>query len=235
MDAGNFSLPFGKEATLKNEFLIKAFVAMGYSAVNLGKADLRRGVRFILNLQERYRVPFVSTNLVYAETGAPVVATHLIKVLPTAERDLSVGILGVCPPQSKLFPQSLGEPQVSSLDPKTEVAREMRRVRSRCDLVVLLSQLSYAENRQLVESIEGIDVVIGAGDSVRVMETRGKVVLAATGMEGKYLGYMRVVPVRGGFRVAEQRLIALDERLGEDPAIKALESEFENTLKLHGE
>ncbi len=229
MDAGNFSLPFGKEAAVKNEFLVRAFVAMGYCAINLGKADLRHGARLVTALREKYHVPFVSTNLVYAETNEPIVDTHRIRTVEAERGNLSIGILGVCPTQTRLFPKSLAEPAVSALDPKKAVAREIEVIRSKCDLVLLLSQLSYKENMELVEQIQGVDMVIGAGDSVRVITSGGKswAVVATPGFGGKYLGYFTIKYTSGSMRVVDQGFIPLDDSVGEDPVLRALEEEFE--------
>ena len=70
---------------------------MNYSAVNLGYRDFLHGTNFLKVLQEKYDVPFVSTNVYNLETKEPFVQRYLIKHVKSSDNssELKIGILGV--------------------------------------------------------------------------------------------------------------------------------------------
>jgi len=71
VDAGNLlfrkspsSQARRKETLLKVDVLVRAYEEMGYAAVNIGEKDLIMGLRFLHDVAQRAKFPFISTNLI---------------------------------------------------------------------------------------------------------------------------------------------------------------------------
>jgi 2',3'-cyclic-nucleotide 2'-phosphodiesterase (5'-nucleotidase family) len=80
------------------------------------------------------------------------------------------------------------------LDPVEAVAGQVRGLRSRADIVVVLSHLGLSLDRRLAEEIDGIDLILG-GHTHHLLEEPlvvGKTVILATGKFGDWLGRVEI-------------------------------------------
>lgn len=105
--------------------------------------------------------------------------------------DLKVALLGVTIPYPHTY-QSMGW---EVADPKPLLVRQVAALRSRADVIVLLSHLGYQEDCRLAREIEGLDVILGA-HTHHVLEQGvriGNTLIAQTGRFGQYIGHVRLV------------------------------------------
>jgi len=119
----------------------------GYDASALSDAELRFGPEFLVAVQNDVKVPYLSCNVML-----PGIPAYVIK----SAGNLKVGIIGVSP-------QGLGNKYRLEEKPFTEAVRasvqEVKKIGAL--VVILLSNLTDAQNQQLVKDIPGIDVVAG--------------------------------------------------------------------------
>ncbi|TYA14976.1 bifunctional metallophosphatase/5'-nucleotidase [Paenibacillus faecis] len=79
---------------------------------------------------------------------------------------------------------------VEALDPRITIAASVKRLRPQVDLVIVMSHLGLPMDKELAESISGIDLIIG-GHTHHLLEEPlwvGNTAITAAGKFGQYLG-----------------------------------------------
>jgi hypothetical protein len=169
VDAGNVlfrkpptSAARRKEALLKVDVLVKAYEAMGYSAVNIGEKDLTLGIGFLDEVAKRVKFPFISANLIDRNTGKTVFRPFITEEIS----GIRIGIIGL---MSHWFNEVLKEkePYLAILDPLAAAKPYVEQLRESSDLVIVLSQLGERGDRKLALKVPGIDIILGGGQSKR--------------------------------------------------------------------
>lgn len=137
--------------------LVDAYSMMAVDAVNVGPHDLSTGLAYLQRLQGRAAFPFISSNLVNPDSGAPVFTQRL-----TVDRDgTSVAVIGVLPGGM----QGAGYRTTDPIAVAREQAREARE--DGADLVILLSSLGLDDERKLARKVKDVDLILGCGDRAR--------------------------------------------------------------------
>ncbi|GAB7388800.1 bifunctional UDP-sugar hydrolase/5'-nucleotidase [Bacillaceae bacterium] len=163
--------------------------ASGYDYVCVGNNE---GLTFPKEkLQELYReasFTVVTANLHDRETGRP---PHWLKPYVIEESGgIKLGILGVTAPYESFY-RLLGW-KVS--EPQETVSSIVRSIRDKVDVVVLLSHLGLPQDEQLAESIDGIDLILGAHTHHLLPQGKrmNNTLIAQTGKFGAYLGHVEI-------------------------------------------
>ena len=210
-------------ARQKARLIVEIMGALGYKALALGELDLYLGLEELKALAADTTVAFLSANLADAR-GKPLFETHLV----TETGGIRVGVVGVTAPPAnlQLFRERFGESQV--LDPVEAVRAEVGRIREKCDLVVLLSNLGYSPDVELARTVPGIDIII-SGRSRRYMKrptVEGNVVVTSGYFQGRSVGKL-VVHYTGEIKgwVSREELDFLDKQ------ILTTEQKGESTVK----
>lgn len=192
--------------------LVDAYGLMAVDAVNVGPRDLVSGLEYLQRLQRRAAFPFLSTNLVDPDTGAPIFTPELV-----ANRDgITVAILGVLPGEMQ------GRGYITA-DPLTAVQEAASQAREDgADRVVLLSALGLEDSRKLARKVRDLDAVLVAGERAHTdppPRVRGTPVVAP-GSRGKFLVEVilagpvtetRFIPVERGGPVDEDVEVLVKE------------------------
>ncbi len=144
---------------LKARFVAKAYGALRATGLNIGEKDLSAGPALPLEEARKIQAQAISTNLLDAQREAGKIASTWTVQHEGGPR---VAFLGVADPAS-LPPAAKGT--VRADDPRAAVERALESVRSRVDVVVLLSTLGIEADRLLLEKVRGVDLVIDAGVS----------------------------------------------------------------------
>ncbi len=220
LDAGNLLfrslVPVGPDAgdyrKVNALVLVDAYGLMAVDAVNVGPRDLAAGLDYLQRLQRRASFPFLSTNLVDPDTGAPVFTPELVM-----NRDGStVAILGVLPGDM----EGRGYVTTDPLDAARDAAAAAREAGA--DRVVLLSALGLDGSRKLARKVRDIDAVLVAGERSHTdppPRVRGTPVVAP-GSRGKFLVEVlladpvtetRFIPVERGGPVDEDVEVLVEE------------------------
>ncbi|MFH0936026.1 MAG: hypothetical protein V1828_04145 [Candidatus Omnitrophota bacterium] len=166
LDAGNFfagglldeytqNTQLDKKRTVIN---LKGMGMMGYDAVAVGDAEFNFGKEFLVENIDKSQLPFLSSNINFS------------KFLPSLVKEISgtrIGIIGLTSP---LAAQKSGG--LKFIDPKLALAAQVDALKKEgVRVIVLLSNLEGAQNRGLIESIRGIDIIIeGSGPSEQPSE-----------------------------------------------------------------
>lgn len=92
VDAGNFSAVGSNNVVEKTDRMLAAMKKMGVSAVSLGYRDIRQPLPQLQDFAAKYSIPFVSANLLDAETNQHPFPAHRIVKAPNGAK---IGFIGV--------------------------------------------------------------------------------------------------------------------------------------------
>ncbi len=196
MDSGNFSDNPTPEGDLKTNALLRAMDQLGYAAANVGDRELVIGYDAFVKRTAGARLPFISSNIVRQDTAEPVFKPYTVVKAksPDGSASLKVGLVGA----TRFNPLFLkAGPEGSNLviaKPEEALPQYVEEVRKQADVVVLLAALHKEEARRIVQSVPGIDLVVGAyGGMISVREEKaGDAWLLYAGNQGKRVGETRV-------------------------------------------
>ncbi len=178
-----------KQAEVTAAGIVEAYNRMGYTAVGVAAQDLAAGLPFLLNLQKQADFALVSSNLVRRSNGRHVFAGQIIQDIGA----IKVGIIGITDPAAA----SLLNPQDDAmiLSWESVLPELVAELGSRCDMVILLSNLPFSANKMIAEKLDGIHLILQTGTNMANMQPQqiANTIITQTEKQGKYLGTLSVV------------------------------------------
>ena len=164
LDSGNFissrplAEPVLETAGAKAELIIQTMDLMGYEALAVGEMDLYLGLDRLRSLEEMTNVRFLSANLTDSKGKALFKTSVILKT-----GGIRVGVIGLtAPPADQRVLTKRMEGAVVE-DPFGTASEEVDKIRDKCDLLVVLSNVTFAKNLELAETVPGIDMIISGG------------------------------------------------------------------------
>ena len=224
--------------------MAQGMALLGYDAINVAGWDFFLGERFLKDLQDKYKLPLVSANIRYKDTRSHFARPYIVKryggksFLGIGYGGLKVGIFGVASPEpiERIKPQEEDRPLV--VDDPLETARHMvNKLRGRCDLVIMLTDLERSQSQELAKKVEGIDLIIGGrvGSVEGEPKKVGRTYLAVVGSKSYYAGDLILsLDPQGRLHSIESRSCLLDEKIKGDPDILKLLREYKEKQKVSG-
>jgi 2',3'-cyclic-nucleotide 2'-phosphodiesterase (5'-nucleotidase family) len=241
VDAGGFSRGKGEISVLKADYLVKGLTWLGYDAVNIGTKDLYNGSDFIRVLDKTYPIPFLSANIVYAGTEAPLIETPYKILTLKSNRssspfsELRVGLVGLCEPRSNLVPTLEEGPALKSLPP-LDIARTLiPDLKSQVDLVVVLYHGRFTYINEILLNVPGIDVMVMGGEYYKarsLQDPPNDVVVGASVSLGKYAS-MLVLTLDKDMNILshQSKQIALSENVKSNQRYLQLVTDYETAVR----
>lgn len=188
---------------------------MGYDALNVGRDELRQGLRYLETQQQQTAFPFLSANLVNPDSGRRPFTAYRLK--PVGQ--LKVAIVGVVASE---FNQA---PELEVETPAVALRRVLPQIAEQAQIIVVLAYMPLAEARQLAEQVAGIHVLVVAGEgqvSQQPAVVNGTLIVQP-GNQGKYVGHLAfTADALGRLRNYRNEVVILDESYPNDPQIEAL-------------
>jgi hypothetical protein len=177
-----------QQMTITAEGIIDSYNLMQYDAVAVGRNDLAAGLSFLKEQAERTKFKWLSANLVRKTDKKPIFSASLIRKFG----NLTVGIIGLTGHDGKVKFQD-NEDAVILPWPKV-LPEYIADLSPKCDLLILLSNNKSDQNQKIAESFEDIHLIIQSSPSSRNSVPRqvNKSLIAQTGKQGKYLGWMLI-------------------------------------------
>lgn len=220
---------------VKFESILKGLNRMQYGALGIGRSEIRVGADRLLAFHQPDApegIPFVSANVVLFDT--PELGTPLpYRIM---ERNgVKVGVTSVIGKtyREELLPVGGGKVDYKIEDPEQALPAVLEKMKSeKPDLLVLLSQATEKESRELATLFPDFNIVVTAGgveDGEIQPQKIGNSWLVVAGAKGKHLaavGYYRQKPAD-----MKYELVELDNRrFGETPSMKELMQAYQDQL-----
>jgi len=171
----------------------------GYDAMTVGNREFHFSQAGFCATLSRARFPILCANVraVRSGTALPVVS-HITRRM---EGDVRISVFGLTVP---MVTERMLARKVSAYvfdDPIATAARLVPTLRPDCDLLICLSHIGLARDREMAAGVAGIDLIVG-GHTHAVLEAGervGETTIVQAGQYGKYLGSV-VVAIGQGIR-----------------------------------
>ena len=202
--------------------------AIGVDAAVMGNHELDYGQLVFRQLLEEAAFPVLAANLRAGPIPFPVPAAVVLHP-PGGPR---VGILGLVTDELTTTTHPRNTTGIEMAPAAETAAGWLPWLRSRSDLVVVLSHLGLAADHRLARDLGGIDLIVG-GHNHRLLkqpEVENGVPILQAGARGEYLGRLDLVVEDGRVEIQGYRMIPVDGNAPEDSAIAAQVAELDARL-----
>jgi 5'-nucleotidase / UDP-sugar diphosphatase len=195
----------------EGEAVIRLMNQVGYQFMALGNHDFDYGVERTEQLQLIANFPMRAANVILKERGEPFLGdpTWVVQVGSTR-----VGFLALGYPNTHLTSSHKNIEPLEFRDGIGAVQMYLPSLREQSDLVVILSHLGTALDRQLAETIQDTDIIIG-GHSHDAIESEkvGKVTIVQAVSDASTLGEVVVTLEDGRISEVQTKLHTLWQEL----------------------
>jgi 2',3'-cyclic-nucleotide 2'-phosphodiesterase (5'-nucleotidase family) len=177
-----------EQAKINAAGIVEAYNLLDYEAVGISALDLAGGVDFLKELQEKSKFSWLSANIVAPENDRPLFTPFVVK----EKAGLRIAVLGLTGSGSANEP--LHQENYRLLPWQDLLGKLVAKLRSKADMVILLSSLSPLENEQIGKEFSDIHIIVQAGAHPHNPQPAliNNTLLCQTDKQGKYLGQMRI-------------------------------------------
>jgi len=188
VDSGNLlfnslAVPSGlSQRTITAEGILDIYRMIGIDGVAVGPYDLSGSIDFLLASRQN-GFPWLSANLLDSRS-APIFSPSAIHTVGK----LRIGLIGLTGKGAKL------PPDVQLVDYTQVLQWEIDKLHPKCDLIILLSSLTSAENSKIAGSYPSVHIIISAQNNMGNVPARllNSSVTSQTMSKGKYQGLMKI-------------------------------------------
>jgi 2',3'-cyclic-nucleotide 2'-phosphodiesterase (5'-nucleotidase family) len=186
VDAGDFFTMSKK--LLKDSLICEAYATIPYDALLLGDQELTRNPEFLNNVLPKTQASIVVTNL----ESPPLLRIRKYKIVKRG--GLNIGILGVVGDNSmKYYPQEIRD-SIIVTDPITAINEVLGKIKTRTDIIVLLTHQGFDQDLRLAKELEGVDVIVGSHSQTVPEEpiVVNNILISQAGRDGYYVGVIEL-------------------------------------------
>lgn len=169
-------------AKTKASRIINALEAMRLNAIAIGPRDLSAGSNFLLTSFSNTQL--LSANLLYKETKAPVFDRYTISDMGNKK----IGIIGLTENHKELLDN------FAFADTQETLSEVLSLIQHKCDFIILLSNLSIQNNKEIAKEFTDIQLIISADKSKGTIRpfSINNTIITQTISRGKHLGFFQL-------------------------------------------
>lgn len=208
------------------EAIVAGMNLMGYDAMALGPKELSLGAALLQQRIGEAQFPMLSANVLWSNSRELVAKPYAVFRVDSQR----VGVIGL----TRLPDEALVDFEV--LDPQVALSRYVSEVGEKADTVVLLTNLGYRASLELVQAVEGIDLLVAAlpaqlpDHATRVPETETLAITAEQPLPrhaGRRVGRLVVTVGSDGSLSGESwRSVPMGSEIADDPEMRILLDEY---------
>lgn len=241
-DAGDFTADPGVPGERQTDTLIEAMNRLGYQVAALGQRELGLGWEAFAARRSKAKFPFVSANMVWQDTGQPVVDPFLVVKTPlrtgAMAKEVRIAFTGVVAHNPAfLWPGPDGR-KIVTIEPIEAAAQLVPRMREKADLVVVLSSIDVEKSRALARRVKQADLVLGGfgpaqsrADDFPEDSLFGTTRIQAIGDQGKNLGEVRLFfKEKGALARVQRAIVPLTHDWPDDAGLARLMTETRESI-----
>jgi 2',3'-cyclic-nucleotide 2'-phosphodiesterase (5'-nucleotidase family) len=190
---------------------------MGVDAAVVGNHELDFGQDHLRDLLQQARFPVLAANLRAAPEPFPVRESVVLHPAGGPR----VAVLGLVTDELTTTTHPRNTAGISVDDPVATARRLVPAIEAQADLVVVLSHLGIAADRQVARQVQGVDLIVG-GHNHHAYEqpvVENGVPILQAGERGTRLGRLDLVVRDGRADLLAYRLLRMDEGVPEDTAV----------------
>jgi 5'-nucleotidase / UDP-sugar diphosphatase len=224
--AGDFLSSSVASAVFKGEQMIAALNSAGVDMATLGNHEFDFGVDLLIRRMAEAKFQWIVSNLIDTSTGLPIggAAERVVRTVGT----LKVGFFGL---SEEVNVTVRDKDRLRSIDPFEAAATQLAALNNEdIDLVVALTHLSFAEDRELAERFPEIDVIVGGHEHFPITAVEGRTLISKAGTEARFVARIDLGRRERGTVERFYELIPITEALADDPGTAAVIASYESKL-----
>lgn len=235
MDAGSALSGHYDTEYSKGEIMIQFMNLLGYDAMSAGVWDLKYQIDEIFNLREKAEFPILSANLISRQDKTRVFDAYTI--IETSGRNIA--IIGISP--YPLGESLTGEivKEYKTTEPVKAINKIIDEVKSKANIIVVLSSAGRERDEKIALSIDDIDVIVAGSSNLITTEPfvvkrkeKSDALIIESQVLGKKLGKLIVkFNPDGEIEEFEGELLKLDPEVEDDPDILKVLKEYLERMK----
>jgi 2',3'-cyclic-nucleotide 2'-phosphodiesterase (5'-nucleotidase family) len=136
----------------QGEAVVAGMGQMGYDAMALGPKELSLGPAILAQRIEQTDLAMLSANVILRKSQALFADPYTVLTFG----DHRLGILGLTRSESDI------PPDFEVLDPQQMLERYLPELMEQADVVIVLTNIGYRPARALLQSVEGVDLLVAA-------------------------------------------------------------------------
>jgi len=214
VDAGDWS-EYGASFP-NNVTVIAAMKKLGYAAANVGDSEAAFGQQ-LFDAARQSGLPLISATLLDAQTGRRVLPPEIIVTV----KGVRVGVIGVVGPEAPATGFAIPS-RYRLADVNATLADLVPKLRSRCDLLVVLAHVPLDEAKRLATEISGIDVIVGGSVHGKVPPGEMAAQTLVIQPHRYAVALVKMTAAAGRYRAAKWSAEIVPRSVREDPEMAAL-------------
>jgi len=198
---------------------------LGFDAMTVGNHEFDFGQEVLQKRVSEAKFPVLGANVEGLDCLRPYVIREVGGV--------KVAIVGLVTEETPVSTHPRNVAGLKFHPPAATLARYLPELRRQADVVVVLSHMGYAADRQLAEQVPGIDIIVGGHSHTRVEPPSrvGSTVIAQAWEHGKVLGVLDITVDRGTITAVDGRLEDIRPDRGEpNPAVQSLVEKYQRQI-----
>lgn len=198
---------------LEAQLLLDFYRDIGYTVAGVGQKDLCAGVDFLKREAGKRGITLLSANL--SGKGHKIFSTDTV----IEKNGVRIGFTAVTSCNVVKYHRE----EMECTAPAAALVPIVNRLKNKCDFVVLLSNVQDSKNRNIVHSIDGIDLIIKSGKGVQTYqpEMYETVPAVMTHPKGKSIGAITIKKDKQGTVEVKNNLVLLTGKFPVDKAAQA--------------
>ena len=214
LDAGGIFSGSLISDTFQGEPVVAAMNAIGYDAVAIGSIEFNFGISAL-----RARSMQANFLLLSANATSPI-----DEIQPAAiynAQGVRIAVIGLTSQEITGHPQNVKYVDVA--DTVRTLQDLLPRIRDRADAIILLANVTRAEEQRIAREFPEIRLIIGAHDEAELPTHIGQTTIVGAGKFGKYVGKLDLTFIEGKLKAIQSRLISLESVDPEPSIVRLLE------------
>lgn len=227
MIGGDFLSSSVASTVFKGEQMIAALNATGLDIATLGNHEFDFGVDLLIARMQQAKWQWVIANVIDRRTNALVggAAPYVIRTVG----DLKVGVIGLCIVNESMRTPSLQQ-RLQLVEPAAAVEKYLPAMkREGANVIIALTHLTFAEDRDLAERFPDIDVIVGGHEHFPITAVEGRTLISKAGSDARFVA--RIDLDKRDTRTERFfELIPVTSAVPEDPSAAAVINDWETRL-----
>jgi S-sulfosulfanyl-L-cysteine sulfohydrolase len=220
VDCGDSIHGTGPAQWTQGACIVPALNAEGIELLVPGNWEYGFGPAVLRDRIREMHFPVIACNVEEATTSEKAFAPCEVRELG----GIPVGLMGVTSPiVTQTMPDSFGA-GLRFLDPVDVLPNAIAKVRrgSGAELVVVVSHWGFAQDVQLAQEVQGIDIILSSHTHNRLARPVivGKTIIIQSGFSGSFLGRLDIEVRHGHIEDYQHQLIRLDESIEPDAGVQ---------------
>ena len=202
--------------------VIDVMNAIGYDAAAVGSNEFSFGINALAARAREANFPLLSAN-----ATSPIDEIQVAAIFNA--QDVRIAVIGLTSEELSRTGHPQNVKYVDVADTVSTLQSVLPRVRDRADCIILLTNLTPAEEQRLARAFPEIRLIIGAHEDGELPVRIGQTTIVSAGKFGKYAGRLDLTFIDSKLKGIESRLIPL-ETAEPDPSIVKILEPFEAKL-----